>query len=95
MRASACWADVTALFLAFICDEIFWSRPSRGGSLKFTLKIRHRTPGPRPWKWEIRIDDRLVTSSHESFATQALAHRAGRIALARLKQNPPAPRLSE
>jgi hypothetical protein len=48
------------------------------------VRIRQRSPFPKPWKWEIVVGDRLVTSSHESFATQNEAYIFGRDALARM-----------
>ena len=48
------------------------------------IKVRHRSPLPRPWKWEIHIDGRLKTASHESYASQAEAHAAARDVLARI-----------
>jgi hypothetical protein len=48
------------------------------------IKIRHRAPLPNPWKWEIYVRDRLVTGSHDSYASQDDAHRAARDALDRI-----------
>ena len=46
-----------------------------------TVRIRHRAPLPTPWKWEICDGQRLLTASHESYASQFEAHRFGRRAL--------------
>jgi hypothetical protein len=48
------------------------------------IKIRQRSPFPRPWKWETYVGKRLVTASNESFASQDEAHAAGRNALDRI-----------
>jgi hypothetical protein len=48
------------------------------------IKIRQRSPPPKPWKWEIYVGKRLVTASHDSFASQTEAHGAGRGALDRI-----------
>jgi hypothetical protein len=45
--------------------------------MKLRIKIRHRALPPKPWKWEIH-GDRLLTSSHQSYVSQAAAHRAAR-----------------
>jgi len=45
------------------------------------IKIRQRSPFPKPWKWEIYVGKRLVTASHESYASQDEAHSAGRHAV--------------
>lgn len=46
------------------------------------IKIRHRSSTSLPWKWELYVGKRLVTASHESYATQADA--AGRTAVDRV-----------
>lgn len=51
------------------------------------IKIRHRGPPDRPWKWEIFVGKRLVTASHESFVSQDDAHAAARAALDRIVLN--------
>jgi hypothetical protein len=43
----------------------------------------------------MRADNSLITGSHDSFATQSEAHRAGRIAMARFKNNLPKPRTDD
>ena len=48
------------------------------------IKIRHRSPFPKPWKWEIYVGKRLITASNESYASQNEAHGAGRTALDRI-----------
>jgi hypothetical protein len=48
------------------------------------IKIRHRAPFPKPWKWEIYVGKRLITASNESYASQDEAHGAGRDALDRI-----------
>jgi len=48
------------------------------------IKIRYRSPFPKPWKWEIHVGKRLVTASSEAYATQTEAHKAGRDALDRI-----------
>lgn len=48
------------------------------------IKIRHRSSTSPPWKWELYVGKRLVTASHESYATQAEAHAAGRTAVDRI-----------
>ena len=48
------------------------------------IKIRQRSPLPKPWKWEIYVGKRLITASNESFISQHEAHGAGRDALARI-----------
>ena len=48
------------------------------------IKIRQRSPFPKPWKWEIYVGKRLVTASNESYASQNEAHGAGRDALDRM-----------
>jgi hypothetical protein len=63
------------------------TRPMKGDHMTLSIKIRHRAPDPTPWKWEFYDDKRLVTASHQSFASQAEAHRFGRIALSRFKKN--------
>ena len=52
--------------------------------MEVRIKIRHRSPPPKPWKWEIYVGARLITASHESYASQGEAHRAGRDALDRI-----------
>ena len=49
--------------------------------MQYHLKIRRRSPYPKPWKWEIYAVDRLITASHESFATQQEAHDRGQAAM--------------
>jgi hypothetical protein len=53
--------------------------------MKYSIKVQHRSAGPKPWKWEIFADGRLVTASHESFDTQFEAHRLGRVAVKQLQ----------
>ena len=48
------------------------------------VKIRHRSPPPKPWKWELFVGQRLITASNESYASQSEAHGAGRDALDRI-----------
>jgi hypothetical protein len=48
------------------------------------IKIRQRSPFPKPWKWEIHVEKRLVTASNESYASQDEAHGAARKALDRI-----------
>jgi hypothetical protein len=48
------------------------------------IKIRHRSPLPNPWKWEIYVGKRLITASDECYASQHEAHGAGRDALDRI-----------
>jgi hypothetical protein len=45
------------------------------------IKIRRRSPFPKPWKWEIYVGDRLITASDASYASQAEAHASARSAL--------------
>jgi hypothetical protein len=52
--------------------------------MEVRIKIRHRSPPPKPWKWEIHVGRRLITASNESYETQEDAHSAGRDALARI-----------
>ena len=52
--------------------------------MKARIKIRSRSPFPKPWKWEIYVGKRLITASHESYAPQTEAHGAGRDALGRI-----------
>jgi hypothetical protein len=60
------------------------------------IKIRHRSPPPNPWKWEIFVGSRLITASSLSYATQGEAHSAGRDAVDRIvldsAKRPKAPR---
>lgn len=63
--------------------------------MKLSIKVRHRSHDGTPWKWEMRADNSLITGSHDSFATQSEAHRAGRIAMARFKNNLPKPRTDD
>jgi hypothetical protein len=51
------------------------------------IKIRYRSPFPKPWKWEIYVGKRLITASNESYASQGEAHDAGRDALDRMVLN--------
>jgi hypothetical protein len=48
------------------------------------IKIRHRSPPPNPWKWEIFVGKRLITAANESYVSQSEAHGAGREALDRI-----------
>jgi hypothetical protein len=48
------------------------------------IKLRQRSPFPKPWKWEIYVGKRLITASNESYASQVEAHGAGRHALDRI-----------
>jgi hypothetical protein len=48
------------------------------------IKIRQRSPFPKPWKWEIYVGKRLITASNESYASQGEAHGAGRHAVDRI-----------
>jgi hypothetical protein len=48
------------------------------------IRIRQRSPFPKPWKWEIVVDGRLITASHQSCATRREAYSAGSAALDRL-----------
>ena len=52
--------------------------------MEVRIKIRQRSPFPKPWKWEIYAGLRLVTASSESFASQIEAHDAAHKALNRL-----------
>jgi hypothetical protein len=52
--------------------------------MEMRIKIRHRSPLPKPWKWEIHVGKRLITASNESYTSQDEAHGAGRDALARI-----------
>lgn len=59
------------------------------------IKIRHRAPFPKPWKWEIYVGQRLITASNESYSSQGEAYSAGRAALDRIVlsiQNRPIPK---
>lgn len=49
----------------------------------YKIKVRYRGNPPKPWKWEI-LGDRLITVSHETYATQQDAHEPGDEALASL-----------
>jgi hypothetical protein len=57
--------------------------PEHIASMQLRIKLRHRNLPPKPWKWEIH-GDRLITASHDSFASQFEAHRDGRRVLKRL-----------
>ena len=62
-------------------------RPASVGgrrSIEVRIKIRHRSPFPKPWKWEMYVGKRLVTASNESYASQDEAHGAGKDALDRM-----------
>ena len=48
------------------------------------IKIRQRSPFPKSWKWELYVGKRLITASNESYASQEVAHAAGRVALDRI-----------
>ena len=52
--------------------------------MEVRIKIRQRSPFPKPWKWEIYVGKRLITASNESYASQHEAHGAGRDALDRI-----------
>jgi hypothetical protein len=52
--------------------------------MELRIKIRQRSPLPKPWKWEIYVGKRLVTASHASYASQDEAHAAARGALDRI-----------
>jgi hypothetical protein len=52
--------------------------------MEVRFKNRHRSPSPKPWKWEIYVGKRLITASNESYTSQDEAHGAGRDALARI-----------
>lgn len=52
--------------------------------MQVQIKIRHRSPDPAPWKWELYVGKRLVTASNDSYATQSEAHTAGRAAVDQL-----------
>ena len=71
---------------AFICDENASCAPAllKWRSMDMRIKIRHRSPFPKPWKWEIFVGKRLITASNESYASQREAHGAGRDALDRI-----------
>jgi len=45
------------------------------------IKIRHRGIPPEPRKWEIYLGERLITASHDFYATQEDGCSAGRDAL--------------
>lgn len=49
--------------------------------MQYRIKVRYRAAPPTPWKWELYLDERLVTASNEGFAYQDEAYRAGRAAL--------------
>jgi hypothetical protein len=72
--------------VAFSCDEALCAPAllKKGGAMEVRIKIRHRSPLPTPWKWEIYVGQRLITASKNSFASQDEAHGAGRDALARI-----------
>jgi hypothetical protein len=53
-------------------------------SIEMRIKIRHRSPSSEPWKWELYAGKRLITASHESYASQDEAHAAGRNAADRI-----------
>jgi tRNA(Ile2) C34 agmatinyltransferase TiaS len=44
------------------------------------IRVRWRSQSPKPWKWEIVVDGRVKTASHESFSTKSEAHAAARAA---------------
>lgn len=48
------------------------------------IKVRQRSLPPKPWKWEIYVGKRLITASHESYASQHEAHAYGRAELDRI-----------
>ena len=79
-------SPVTAQPLATIGDENASRAPAllrQEGvrAMPHRIKVRYRSRPPKPWKWEIYLDDRLITASNESYATQDEAHSAGRTAL--------------
>jgi len=43
--------------------------------MEVRIKIRQRSPLPKPWKWEIYVGKRLVTASNESYTSQHEAPR--------------------
>jgi hypothetical protein len=53
--------------------------------MKYSIKVRHRSAGSKPWKWEIFAGGHLVTASHDFFGTQFEAHRLGRDAVKQLQ----------
>jgi hypothetical protein len=52
-------------------------------STEVRIKIRPRSPFPKPWKWEIYVGKRLITASADPYASQDEAHAAGRDAVLR------------
>jgi hypothetical protein len=53
------------------------------------IKIRPRAPHPNRWKWEIFDDDqsKLITASHQSYASRAEAYADGQEVLAGMANN--------
>jgi hypothetical protein len=62
--------------------------PAHIGAMEYQIQIRHRSPLPTPWKWEI-FGDRLITSGHQSYASRSEAYEAGQAALAGIVASDP------